>query len=271
MLYAFLGFKLVFLGRMNNLIDKWNEFRMLDLHAERIADIALAEAESSTTAQSVFAEASEALTIEAKNLGFAYGPEGYAFRNVNLKIMPGERVAIVGPSGCGKTTLLKVLLGLLRPTDGQVLVNGRDLKDWDLGQYRANVGAVMQDDQLFVGTIEDNISFFDTNHDPERVRECARLAQVDQEVAATPMGYNTIVGSLGMSLSGGQKQRVMLARALYRNPQIVFLDETLDQVDAAQEQTIRDQIAGRVSSMVFVSHRAESVVGARVVSIVPTT
>ncbi len=271
MLYAFLGFKLVFLGRMNNLIDKWNEFRMLDLHAERIADIALAEAESSTTAQSVFAEASEALTIEAKNLGFAYGPEGYAFRNVNLTIMPGERVAIVGPSGCGKTTLLKVLLGLLQPTEGQVLVNGRDLKDWDLGQYRANVGAVMQDDQLFVGTIEDNISFFDANHDPERVRECAQLAQVDAEVATTPMGYNTIVGSLGMSLSGGQKQRVMLARALYRNPQIVFLDETLDQVDAAQEQAIRDQIAGRVSSMVFVSHRAESVVGARVINIAPTT
>ena len=265
MLYAFLGFKLVFLGRVNNLIDKWNEFRMLDLHAERIADIALAEAETATTAQSVFAESSEALTIEARNLGFAYGPEGFAFRNVNLQILPGERVAIVGPSGCGKTTLLKVLLGLLQPTEGQVLVNGRDLRDWDLGQYRAQVGAVMQDDQLFVGTIEDNISFFDADHDPERVRECARLAQIDAEVSSTPMGYNTIVGSLGMSLSGGQKQRVMLARALYRRPQVLFLDETLDQVDATQEQTIRNQIGDRVSSTVFVSHRAESVTGARVI------
>ena len=267
MLYAFLGFKLVFLGRVNNLIDKWNEFRMLDLHAERIADIALAEAETATTAQSVFAESSEALTIEARNLGFAYGPEGFAFRNVNLQILPGERVAIVGPSGCGKTTLLKVLLGLLQPTEGQVLVNGRDLRDWDLGQYRAQVGAVMQDDQLFVGTIEDNISFFDADHDPERVRECARLAQIDAEVSSTPMGYNTIVGSLGMSLSGGQKQRVMLARALYRRPQVLFLDETLDQVDATQEQTIRNQIGDRVSSTVFVSHRAESVTGARIIQL----
>ena len=215
----------------------------------------------------VVSRGSEALTIEAKNLGYAYGPEGYAFRNVNLQILPGERVAIVGPSGCGKTTMLKVLLGLLPPTEGQVLVNGRDLRDWDMGQYRAHVGAVMQDDQLFVGTIEDNISFFDADHDPERVRECARLAQIDAEVASTPMGYNTIVGSLGMSLSGGQKQRVMLARALYRNPQVVFLDETLDQVDATQEQSIRDQIVGRVSSLVIVSHRAESVVGARVIEI----
>ncbi len=267
MLYAFLGFKLVFLSRVNNLIDKWNEFRMLDLHAERIADIALAEAESGGSAGAAFAVNNEPLTIETRNLGFAYGPEGYAFRNINLQIFPGERVAIVGPSGCGKTTLLKVLLGLLPPTEGQVLINGRDLKDWDLGQYRSRVAAVMQEDQLFVGTIEDNISFFDADHDPERVRECARLAQVDAEIAATPMGYNTIVGSLGMSLSGGQKQRVMLARALYRRPQVLFLDETLDQVDAGQEQAIREQLSNLIPSVAFVSHRAESIVGARVIQL----
>src|ERR1041384_1192092 len=116
------------------------------------------------------------LTIEAKDLGFAYGPEGYVFRHVNLTVAPGETVAIVGPSGCGKTTLVKVLLGLLPPTEGEVRVNGRSLADWDPAQYRSRIGAVMQDDQLFVGTIEDNISFFDTEHDPQLVRECARLA-----------------------------------------------------------------------------------------------
>jgi ATP-binding cassette subfamily B protein RaxB len=265
MLYAFLGFKLVFLGRINNLIDKWNEFRMLDLHAERIADIALAEAEATSSTATVFAESAEPLTIEARNLGFAYGPEGMVFRNVNVVIKPGETVALVGPSGCGKTTLLKVLLGLLKPTEGQVLVNGRDLRDWDLGQYRSRIGAVMQDDHLFVGTVEDNISFFDADHDPERVRSCARTAQIDAEISSAPMGYNTIVGSLGMSLSGGQKQRVLLARALYRNPQVLFMDETLDQVDAQQEQVIRDQVSIHVKSTVFVSHRAESVSGARVI------
>ena len=271
MLYAFLGFKLVFLGRINNLIDKWNEFRMLDLHAERIADIALAEAETASTTAAVFAEGAEAMTIEARNLGFAYGPEGTVFRNVNLLIRPGEIVALVGPSGCGKTTLLKVLLGLLKPTEGQVLVNGRDLRDWDLGHYRAQIGAVMQDDHLFVGTIEDNISFFDADHDPERVRACARTAQIDAEISATPMGYNTIVGSLGMSLSGGQKQRVLLARALYRNPQVLFMDETLDQVDADQEQVIRREVSSHVKSTVFVSHRAESVAGARVIQLMAST
>jgi ATP-binding cassette, subfamily B, bacterial CvaB/MchF/RaxB len=296
MLYAFLGFKIVFLSRVNNLIDKWNEFRMLDLHAERIADIALAEPEtpigSGSTASAVLAghraqartipnaqgEGGEGstnarysrnggLTIEARNLGFAYGPEGMVFRGVNLIIHPGETVALVGPSGCGKTTLLKVLLGLLKPTDGQVIVNGRDLRDWDLGQYRSRLGAVMQEDQLFVGTIEDNISFFDADHEPERVRECAKLALIDADIANTPMGYNTIVGSLGMTLSGGQKQRVLLARALYRQPNVLFLDETLDQIDAQQEQSIRTQLIDHVSTTVFVSHRAESVVGVRFIQL----
>src|SRR5206468_8893053 len=99
--------------------------------------------------------AGKTLLIEAHDLGFAYGPEGFAFRNVNVIVAPGETVAVVGPSGCGKTTLLKVLLGLLPATEGEVRVNGRGLPDWDMGQYRARIGAVMQDDQLFVGTIED--------------------------------------------------------------------------------------------------------------------
>jgi len=258
MLYAFIGFKLVFLTRVINLVDKWNEFRMLDLHAERIADIALAEPE--TTKPSLPGEyVGGALSLEAFNLSFAYGPEGYAFREVSLAVAPGETVAVVGPSGCGKTTLIKVLLGLLPPTDGEVRVNGRNLADWDLGQYRARVGAVMQDDQLFVGTIEDNISFFDSDHDPARVRECARDAMVDDEIMAMPMQYNTIVGSLGMALSGGQKQRILLARALYRRPQLLFLDEAFDQLDVALERRISAALADRAVSLVIVSHRPETV------------
>jgi ATP-binding cassette subfamily B protein RaxB len=251
------------------LIDKWNEFRMLDLHAERIADIALSEAEGSKPAlpgDSV----SGPLRVEAKGLGFAYGPEGFVFRNVDLAIAPGETVAIVGPSGCGKTTLIKVLLGLLKPTEGEVRVNGRNLADWDPAQYRARVGAVMQDDQLFVGTIEDNISFFDTEHDPARVRECARAAMIDEEIMAMPMQYNTIVGSLGMALSGGQKQRVLLARALYRKPQVLFLDEAFDQIDLALERRISAELPKTSLSIVLVSHRRETVVAAAQVLDLPS-
>ena len=199
-------------------------------------------------------------------MSYAYGPEGFVFRGVDFSVAPGETVAIVGPSGCGKTTLIKVLVGLLSPTEGAVLVNGRNLKDWDLGQYRRRIGAVMQDDQLFVGTIEDNISFFDPEHDPERVRECARLAMIDADIAAMPMGYNTIVGSLGAALSGGQKQRVLLARALYRKPQVLFLDEAFDQLDIALERKISDALSANRQSVVLVSHRPDSVAdSARVV------
>lgn len=254
MLYAFIGFKLVFLGRMVNLIDKWNEFRMLDLHAERIADIALAEPEKAGQTAGAMLEGDAPLTIEARDLGFAYGPEGYVFRHVNVTITPGETLAIVGPSGCGKTTLVKVLLGLLQPTEGQVIVNGRDLKDWDLSHYRRRIGAVMQDDQLFVGTLEDNISFFDPEHDPARVRECAKLARIEEEVMAMPMGFNTIVGSLGMALSGGQKQRVLLARCLYRAPQVMFLDEALGQLDRENESTILSTLRATRRTLVVVSH-----------------
>jgi ATP-binding cassette subfamily B protein RaxB len=116
----------------------------------------------------------------------------------------------------------------------------------------------MQDDQLFVGTIEDNISFFDTEHDPARVRECAKAAMIDEEIMAMPMQYNTIVGSLGMALSGGQKQRVLLARALYRKPQVLFLDEAFDQIDLALERRISTALINRALSVVIVSHREET-------------
>ncbi len=267
MLYAFLGFKLVFLTRVNNLVEKWNEFRMLDLHAERIADIALAESERASSTAMVIAEKAEPLIIEAHNLGYAYGPEGFAFRHINLEIKPGETVALIGPSGCGKTTLLKVLLGLLHPTEGQVLVNGRDLRDWDLAQYRARLGAVMQDDQLFLGSIADAIAF-GGEFDMDDIKTCATAAQINTEIDGFPMGYSTLVGALGTTLSGGQKQRVLLARALYRRPQILFLDETLDQVDAGQEGLIRQNLAGRVSTIVLVSHRPESVFGVRKINLV---
>ena len=177
-------------------------------------------------------------------MSYAYGPEGFVFRGVDFSVAPGETVAIVGPSGCGKTTLIKVLVGLLQPTEGAVLVNGRNLKDWDLGQYRRRIGAVMQDDQLFVGTIEDNISFFDPEHDPERVRECARLAMIDADIAAMPMGYNTIVGSLGAALSGGRSSGCYWPGRFIRKPQVLFLDEAFDQLDVALERKISDALAG---------------------------
>ena len=260
MLYAFIGFKLLFLTRVINLIDKWNDFRMLDLHAERIADIALAEPRSVEARCCLARRDAGPLTIEAKDLGFAYGPEGFVFRGVNLTVAPGETVAIVGPSGCGKTTLIKVLLGLLPPTEGEVRVNGRDLADWDAAQYRsprrrgdAGRSALRRHDRGQHQLLRHRSMI------PQRVRECARAAMIDEEIMAMPMQYNTIVGSLGMALSGGQKQRVLLARALYRKPQVLFLDEAFDQLDVALERRISSGIASSAISLIIVSHRPDTI------------
>ena len=257
MLYAFISFKLLFLGRINNLIDKLVEFNMLDLHAERIADIALAEPEASPFHAPASAQSS--LTIEAEDISYAYGLEGFVFKSVNCSIRTGETIALVGPSGCGKTTLIKVLVGLLPPSSGKLRVCGTDLKDLDVRSYRSRIGVVMQDDQLFVGTLEDNVSFFDPAHDAEHARACCRLAGIEEEVLAMPMQYNTLVGNLGVALSGGQKQRILLARALYRRPEILFLDEAFDQLDLDREHQITDALRAQGFGVVIVSHRPDTI------------
>jgi len=257
MLFGFLAFKLLFITRINNLVDKAIEFRMLDLHAERIADIALATPEAPSTAAGH--SSSGLLHLEAKGIAFAYGAEGPVFRDIDFSVQPGETVAIVGPSGCGKTTLVKVLIGLLDRNAGTLTANDRDVRDWDRAALRGRLGVVLADDQLFVGTIEDNISFFDPKHDAARVRACARAAMIDRDIEAMPMQYNTIVGSLAHALSAGQKQRILLARALYRGPQILFLDEAFDQLDLALESRITDQLRRLKLGIVIVSHRPETI------------
>ncbi len=257
MLFAFLTFKLLFLTRINALIDKGIEFRMLDLHAERIADIALTDPEPVGAQRGISPDMP--LEVRAEQLGYAYGSEGFVFRHVDVSVRMGETVALVGPSGAGKTTVIKVLVGLLKPSEGTLFVNGHDLADLDLGSYRARIGVVMQDDQLFIGTVEDNISFFDPAHDAARARECARIAGLDTDIMAMPMQYNTIVGSLGVALSGGQKQRLLLARALYRKPEILFLDEAFDQLDLEREYEITDRLAALGLGIVLVSHRPDTV------------
>jgi ATP-binding cassette, subfamily B, bacterial CvaB/MchF/RaxB len=260
MLFGFMLFKTLLITRVNNLVDKFIEFRMLDLHAQRIADIALAKPESARLrTEALVAAPGGPFVIEGHKLAFSYGIEGAVFRNQDVLVRPGETVAIVGPSGSGKTTLVKVLLGLLEHSEGTLTAAGRDLRDWDLGAYRSHIGAVMQDDYLFVGSIEDNISFFDAQHDSERVREVARIAMIHDDIEAMPMQYNTIVGSLGVALSGGQQQRVLLARALYRSPKILFLDETFDQLDLAHEAKITAQLKALSMGVVIVSHRPDTV------------
>jgi ATP-binding cassette subfamily B protein RaxB len=261
MMIAFVSYADQFAQRGASLIDKAVEFRMLRLHAERIADIALSAPEPDRVSayQGPLPEAS----IELRNVSFRYAEgEPWILCRCSLRLEAGESVAIVGPSGCGKTTLAKLMLGLLAPSEGEILIGGIDIRRLGLERYRGMVGAVMQDDQLFAGSIADNIAFFDTNVSPLKVEAAARLAAVHDDVAAMPMGYQTLVGDMGSSLSGGQKQRLILARALYRRPKLLVLDEATSHLDVARERQVNVAIARMKLTRIVIAHRPETIASA---------
>ena len=261
MLIAFLAYKDQFAQRMAGLIDKGIEFRMLRLHGERLADIVLTPPEDAELRPEL--PAPEEASIEVENLGFRYADgEPWVLKGCSLRIEPGEAVAIVGASGCGKTTLVKLLLGLLKPTEGTIRIGGQDLHKAGPANVRRIVGAVMQDDQLFGGSLADNISFFDPQMDQARVEQAARMAAVHDEIVAMPMGYHSLIGDMGSSLSGGQKQRVILARALYRQPKLLFLDEATSHLDVGNEQLVNAAVKQLEVTKVIVAHRPETIASA---------
>jgi ATP-binding cassette subfamily B protein RaxB len=259
MLFAFLAYKETFAGRVSALVDKAVELKMLRLQGERLADIVLTapEADSGGAARTLGG------SLELRELRFAYADgEPEVLRGVSLKIEAGESVAIVGPSGCGKTTLLKVMLGVHAPTSGEVLVGGVPLSRTGLRAWRDHVGVVMQDEPLFSGSIADNISFFSAQPDLDWVQECARVASVHDEIVAMPMGYHTLIGDMGAALSGGQKQRLLLARALYKRPQILLLDEATSHLDVERERAVNHAIRQLSLTRVIVAHRPETIASA---------
>ena len=261
MLIAYLAYKDQFAQRMSALIDKAIEFRMLRLHGERLADIVLTEPEDAEAKPEI--EAPADTRIEVENLAFRYADgESWVLKDLSLSIAPGESVAIVGASGCGKTTLVKLLLGLLKASEGSIRIGGQDIQKAGPRNMRKIVGAVMQDDQLFGGSIADNISFFDQAVDQERVERAARLAAIHDEIAAMPMGYHSLIGDMGSSLSGGQKQRVILARALYREPKLLFLDEATSHLDVTNEHLVNEAVKQLKVTKVIVAHRPDTIASA---------
>jgi ATP-binding cassette subfamily B protein RaxB len=265
MLLAFVAYRAAFSSRVGALVDKWIQFRMLDLHRARLADIALERREDAADGPSSRhpGGADGDATIEAVGVSFRYGDdEPWVLRDVHLRIPAGECVAITGASGCGKTTLLKLLMGLLPPTAGEVRIGGIAAARMGAQAYRRRVAAVLQDDQLLAGSIEANIAFFEHGPDRARVEACARLAAVHDEIAALPMGYETPVGDMGSALSGGQKQRVLLARALYKQPEVLFLDEATSHLDVRGESLINESVRRLPLTRVVVAHRPQTIASA---------
>ncbi len=258
MLFAFMSYKAQFVSKASLLVEKAIEFRMLDLYLDRLADVAGAEPERISVRSKYDAPING--YVEVKNISFRYAEgEPFIFENVSFRISAGEYVAIIGPSGGGKTTLLKIMLGLLEPTQGEVLIDGSPLVTIGHEAYRDSIGVVMQDDHLLSGTIADNICFFDERHDLNHMAQCARLAGIHDDITQMPMGYNSLIGDMGSSLSGGQRQRILLARALYRRPRILFMDEGTSNLDLAMEKRVSAAIQGLGLTRIIIAHRPETI------------
>jgi ATP-binding cassette, subfamily B, bacterial CvaB/MchF/RaxB len=258
MLLAFLAYRSQFDNRFTELVNKWFDLRMLNLDAQRLADIVLTPVEP-FSGSAPKAAPTEPPEIDLSGLHFRYA-EGApdVLADLSLKIPAGQSVAVAGPSGCGKTTLVYMLLGVHTPQRGTIRVDGVALEQLGLDTWRAQVGTVMQDDSLFAGSLADNIAFFDPKPDHAWIEQCARLAAIHDDIVRMPMGYQTLAGDMGTTLSGGQKQRVLLARALYRRPRVLILDEATSHLDVAREAEVGRAIAGMPLTRIVVAHRPQT-------------
>jgi ATP-binding cassette, subfamily B, bacterial CvaB/MchF/RaxB len=262
MIFAFMSFKQQFTEKAVQLVEKALDFRLLELHLERLADIALSPLERGHDQLLSYTRQIQG-RVELRNVSFRYAEtEPFVLDNISFIIEPGEFITIMGPSGGGKTTLIKIMLGLLEPTEGEVLIDGTPLSTIGPRAYREQVAAVMQEDQLLSGSIADNICFFDPSFDQARMIQCAQSAGIHEEIMAMPMTYNSLIGDMGSSLSGGQKQRVMLARALYRQPRILFLDEGTAHLDVDNENRINASLESLQMTRISVAHRPQASRGA---------
>lgn len=260
MLMAFIAYKDQFASRIVSLIDKGFDWRMMRLHAERVADIVLTEPEpSSSTATDVLAGEAKP-HIQFENVVFSYSDgEAPVLRGLSLRVDSGEFLAITGPSGCGKTTLVKLLLGLVTPKAGSISFGDQELRPDNISDFRRICGVVMQDDCLFAGTIADNIAFSGQQRDEQWMQQCARIASIHEDILKMPMRYNTLIGDIGSGLSGGQRQRLLLARALYKRPKILILDEGTSHLDVVSERAVNGALQELAITRIVVAHRPETI------------
>ncbi|HDW3273943.1 peptidase domain-containing ABC transporter (plasmid) [Enterobacter mori] len=277
MLVAYLSYQMRFSSSISSLTDKFFAWRMLDVYNERLADIVLTPTEGhqqqpdkednntsvipfefrGTTAE----DTCPPLSME--HIVFSHkGGNKPILRGVSMTLYPGEVVAITGNSGCGKSTLVKLILGIHIPDEGTIRTFGIPQMHPDYFQVRRSIGTVLQDDHLFRGSIADNIIFFSEDRNQERMIQCARLALIDIDVMAMPMGYQTLIGETGGGLSGGQKQRILLARALYKKPGFLLLDEATSHLDVESEIQISQTLRQLGLPVLLIAHRPETIASA---------
>ncbi len=254
LLLAFLAYRSSFSSSAIALIDQLQKWRLLGVHLERLSDIVGQSKEDIKVAPPRRLLAGPA--IRASAMSFAYdASEAPILDKAGIDIKSGSFVAIVGPSGSGKTTLMRILLGLIDLKQGSIEIDGIALGPQTMGGWRARIGAVMQDDYLLSGTLADNICFFDPQPDQDKIEQAARFARIHDDIMAMPMTYHSLISDMGAALSSGQRQRMLLARAMYRDPDVLFLDEGTANLDARTEGEVADAIAALSITRIVIAHR----------------
>ena len=257
------------IGQLNSPVEQLIQFiyswqdvsisldRMNEIHTETNEE----NVERTRTAYTDKTTKGHSLTI--KDLSFKYdiySPKDI-LSNINLSIPNGKVTAIVGASGSGKTTLIKLLLGFYEPLNGSIQIGNANLNEYNLGWWRSQCGAVMQEGYLFSDTIARNIAISDDEPNIERIRHAARVANIADYIEALPLAYNTMIGQDGQGISQGQRQRILIARVVYKNPMFVFLDEATNALDANNERAITEKLSDfyKGKTVVVVAHRLSTV------------
>ena len=253
-LMGFIFLKQHFSSSVLAMFPKLAEMRLMQLDLERIADIALEEVEE-TGSVAHLPRRSFTGRLRGEKLGFRYSTDELpVFEALDFGVEPGEMLVITGPSGCGKSTLLKLVAGLEQPDTGTLLYDGSPLRKLGLAALRAGAAAVLHSDGLLAGDIAFNINLEDEPYNQPRLEDACRRVCILDEILALPLGFNTRVGELGNSLSAGQVQRVLLARALYKRPKLLLLDESLACLSDSVARRILENIRELRIAVVLVTH-----------------
>ncbi|HJX59888.1 MAG TPA: ABC transporter ATP-binding protein, partial [Thermodesulfobacteriota bacterium] len=258
-LVAFLSYIRMFFQPIRDLSEKYNILQSAMASLERI--FSLLDRDDKVSEPLCPKKDEIRGNVEFRRVSFSYNGADRVLQEVSFSVREGETVAIVGATGAGKTSLLHLLERFYEVEEGAILLDGIDVREWDVSQLRSQIGLVMQDTFLFAGDIEENIRLGDRRMDGERVKEVARLANADKFVQRLPMGYRTNVGEGGEQLSAGERQLLAFARALYINPKILVLDEATSHVDPETERFIQEGLAqllkGRTA--IVIAHRLSTI------------
>ena len=242
--------------QVNYLVKNWHDAR---LSMERLTELQHVDDEQIEGKKYL---PIEDFSIHVDDMSFSYNGsvERAQLKHLNITVNTGETVAIVGPSGCGKTTLMKLLLGYYKPTQGKILIGDKDINDVSLCQWRSYVGCVLQSGYIFSDTVKGNITMGNEIND-DLLKKALEISNCEEFISALPFGIDTKIGLSGLNLSSGQKQRIMIARAIYKNPKVLMFDEATSALDSKNESDISsklyDFVGGRTT--VIIAHRLSTV------------